>query len=297
MAAELEREARAARRGTGIARSGWRIARLLALHARMDLLWVARSPRVAAAWYAAEAIVHTGLVASTFLLAERFDGIGPWSRDQVLFFLGYALVARGLVDVGFGWNVAFVSRRIGRGQLDHTLLQPQPLWMALATEGFSPASGSGMVLAGGAALAVAGSRLGFVAGVGDIAWLGVELLASTALILAFSYLWACLAFWAPRSAEEINSSTMRLLDQLRGLPLDGLGPAMTSVLVSAVPVGLVAWVPCRALLAEAPSAAELAAAPLAALAFALSTAAVFRRGLRQYGRIGSTRYLALGHRR
>ena len=65
----------------------------------------------------------------------------------MLFLLGYALLVRGVIDTFFNYNVAFISRRIGRGQLDHMLVQPQPLWMALLTEGFAPFSGSGMLAA------------------------------------------------------------------------------------------------------------------------------------------------------
>ena len=49
-----------------------------------------------------------------------------------------------------------------------------------------------------------------------------NLCASIAIVMAFNYAWATLAFWAPRAAEEINDSTWNLLMQLQGFPLDGL---------------------------------------------------------------------------
>ena len=67
---------------------------------------------------------------------------------QVLFMLGYATVVSGLMNMFFGYNVLFISRRLGRGQLDHTLIQPQPIWLSLLTEGFMPFSGSPMLLPG-----------------------------------------------------------------------------------------------------------------------------------------------------
>lgn len=66
-------------------------------------------------------------VTAVFLLAERFEGIGLWSRDQIVFMLGYAALVRGFLDMGFSYNVLHISRRIGRGQMDHTLVQPQPV--------------------------------------------------------------------------------------------------------------------------------------------------------------------------
>ena len=62
--------------------------------------------------------------------------------------LGYAALVRGLLDMGFSYNVLHISRRIGRGQMDHTLVQPQPVWMGLLTEGFMPFSGSWSLFTG-----------------------------------------------------------------------------------------------------------------------------------------------------
>src|SRR2546430_2276195 len=121
-----------------------RLLRLWQLYAAMDLLYLARGTRVALVYYLSDVIIGVSAVTATFLLAERFDGIGGWTRPQVLFMLGYALLVRGVIDAFFNYNVAFISRKIGRGQLDHLLIQPVPLWAALVTEGFAPLSGSGM---------------------------------------------------------------------------------------------------------------------------------------------------------
>src|SRR4030088_2373559 len=119
-----------------------RLLRMLALYATMDLLFLARGTQVALAYYASDFVIGLAAVTATYLLAERFDGIGPWTKPQILFLLGYALVVRGLINTFFSYNLAFISRRIGRGQLDHVLIQPQPMWMVLLTEGFAPITGS-----------------------------------------------------------------------------------------------------------------------------------------------------------
>lgn len=274
-----------------------RLVSLFALYARMDVLWIARGPGPALAWYVSDATVGLGLVTTTFLIAERFDGIGAWTRAEVLFLLAYSLAVRGLVDIAFGWNVAMISRRIGRGQLDHMLLQPQPLWVTVLTEGFSPVSGSGMLIAGGALLAFAVPGLDVRV---DAVWLCMSLAnvaGSTAIVLAFSYAWGSIAFWAPRAAEEINSSTMSLVDQLRGFPLDGVAPGLLTGLVTLVPVGFVAWLPSRALLGISSHPLAVLATPVCALTFAALSAWIFNRGLVHYGHTGSNRYHSAGHRR
>jgi ABC-2 type transport system permease protein len=274
-----------------------RLPALLAVTARMDLLWILDGPRTAAAWYVADAIFALSAVSSTFLVAERFGGIGAWSKSEVLFLLGFALLVRGIVDLGFGFNVSFISRRIGRGQLDHMLLMPQPLWTTILADGFCPASGSAMAVAGLAALATAVRALDLALTAGWLALFAVHVLSASAVVLAFSYLWATLAFVAPRAAEEINSESMGLIRQLAPFPLDGMDAWLTAGLVSVVPAGFVAWLPSRVLLGKSPDAVSFVWTPLAALGFVLLAAAAFRAGLRRYGRTGSTRYLAHGHRR
>ena len=74
-----------------------------------------------------------------------------------------------------------------------------------------------------------------------LAALVVNLVASAAIVLAFNYLWGSLAFWAPRGAEEINSSSTHLLDGLKPFPLDGLGSAPLVGLLTVVPSGFVGW--------------------------------------------------------
>lgn len=274
-----------------------RLLRLWRLYATMDLIWVLRDTRAFVIYVLSEIVASLGGISAMVLLSQRFAGIGAWTQAQVLFMLGYALLARGVVDVMFNYNVLFISRRLGRGQLDHTLIQPQPLWMALLTEGFAPFSGSAGLISGIALTGWALSRLGLHPGPGWWALLGVQLLASVTIVTAFSYTWGTLAFWAPRAAEEINSSTMRLVEQLKPFPLDGLSAPLTFGLLTILPVGFVAWYPCRTLLGLDASPLGLAAAPLAALVFGMIAVICFQRGLRHYGQTGSTRYLSFGHRR
>ena len=120
----------------------WRV------QAYLDFMWMTRDFRFFLINIVSDIILNLAGVTAVFLLAERFEGIGLWSRDQIIFMLGYAALVRGLLDMGFSYNVLHISRRIGRGQMDHTLVQPQPVWMGLLTEGFMPFSGSWSLLTG-----------------------------------------------------------------------------------------------------------------------------------------------------
>jgi ABC-2 type transport system permease protein len=126
---------------------------------------------------------------------------------------------------------------------------------------------------------------------------GVDVIASLAVVLAFEYIVGSLAFWAPRAAEEINSSSWRLITQLSPFPLEGLSGWALGSLLTVVPVGLVAWYPARVLLSIGATPAESALLAAAAGVLVALAVWIFNRGLRHYGRTGSTRYLDYGHRR
>ncbi len=274
-----------------------RLPRLWAKYAGMDLLWIARGAKVAFSWYFADLLLAVGYALWALLLAARFDGIGVWSQAQVAFLLGLALFTRGAVDFAFNANMYAPSRRVGRGQLDHMLLMPQPLWVTIVSDGFMPFSCSGTLIGGTIALVWSVSALGLDVTPGWLALLALYVASAAVIMMSFAYLWGSLAFLAPRGAEEINSTTLRLVEQLKPFPLDGVGFGLAGLLLSIVPVGFVAWLPSRVLLGLDDSTAALLWTPLAALGFGALAVIAFRLGLRRYARTGSTRYLAHGHRR
>jgi ABC-2 type transport system permease protein len=273
-----------------------RLLRLWKLYAIMDFTFVAADLKLALVYFISDFILHFAGTMATLLLAKRFAGIGVWSQDQVLFMLGYASTVGGLLSLFFGYNVLMISRRIGRGQLDHTLVQPQPVWMALLTEGFMPVANLVVLLPSSGLLIWSISRLELPITAGWLALFGINLLASCAIVLAFSFAWGSLAFWAPRAAEEVSSSATDILSELKSFPLDGLGPVLLGSLSTVLPVGFVAWYPCRALLGLDTTTWGGWVTPLAALLLGGLAAWVFQKGMRRYARTGSQRYSNLGHR-
>jgi ABC-type uncharacterized transport system permease subunit len=266
------------------------------MYAWLDFIWVTKSLQSFLLYYFGEVTIHLASLTSILLLAERFNGLGPWSKMQIVFMLGYAAMATGLLDIFFGFNVLFIGRRLGRGQFDHTLIQPQPLWMALLTDGFNPFAASGSLLTGIGLTLWAGSQLDLILTPGWALTFGLNLLASAGVVLAVMFFWGSLAFFAPRAAEEINTPLSRMFDHLKLFPLDGLSAGMLSGLLVAMPVGFVAWYPCRALLGLDPAWYAPGLTPAAALLFGLAALWLFRLGLGHYRRVGSARYREMGHR-
>lgn len=273
------------------------LLRMWRLYAGMDLLWITRGMRDALIWIAATLLTRLGGLTTTLLLAERFGGIGQWSKAQIVFMLGYAMVVSSLLDMLFGYNLKMISRRIGRGQLDHMLVAPQPLWRQFVTEGFMPFSQPWDVVVAVGIMVWAGTLLPLSLTPGWVALLVVNVLASAVIVLSLQLAWGSLAFWAPRAAEEINSSTNRMTGQLGNLPLDNVPRVLLGGLLTAVPVGFVAWLPTRAIVGVSPVLPGGLLAPLVAPLFLAAAVLVFRKGLQHYVRVGSGRYSSFGHRR
>src|SRR5260370_13759784 len=166
--------------------------------------------------------------------------------------------------------------------------------MALLTEGFAPFSGAAILAPGLGLMLWAIVRLPLAVSPGSLALLAPNMAASAVSIVAYLFLWGSLAFWAPRSAEEISSSAVQLFDQLMSFPLDGLGPGLLGGLLTVVPVGFVAWYPCRSLLGLQAGRWGAAITPLVACSLVALAGWAFGQGLRHYGRTGSQRYARTG---
>jgi len=269
---------------------GWRI------HAYLDLILLLRDRKTFLMYAFSEVILATAGVSGMILLASKFGGIGDWSRAEIFFLLGYALTVDSLLEMFFGYNIRYISRRIGRGQLDHLLIQPRLLWIALFTEGFGLISCFLRLIPGFVLLGWAIHHKPIVVSFAWLCWLVLNVCASMGVILGFMAAWGSLAFWSPRGAEEICSPLGRIFAQLQVFPLDGLG-VIGWGLLTALPVGFTAWFPARALLAVPSSSLSLAITPLVGLLFLGFGAIQFGRGMKHYGRTGSQRYLDYGHRR
>jgi ABC-2 type transport system permease protein len=272
-----------------------RFWRQIALGARMDVLLLLGSPAQILLWTVTDVLAYAGGIVAVLLLAERFNGIAGWSQPQLVLLVGYSTTVSGLQSTFFGYNVAAISRRIGRGQLDHTLVQPQPLLLAFLTEGFSPFSALGILLPGVVLMGLAVEAGAAAVTATLIGKLAISLAASTVIVLAGAFAIGAAAFWAPRGAEEISTRAHTLLS-LTQFPLDPVPRAIRTALVTVIPAGLVAWFPTGALVGRRPEWQWVLTPVVAVVGVAIATL-IFKKGLRHYARTGSHRYSTFGHRR
>lgn len=273
------------------------LLRLYALYARMDLRWFLQDFKNCVICILSDLLISISSVSGVFLLAMRFQGVGSMSADEVLFMLGFFTLSDGALFLLFGGgNVHQISRRVGRGQVDHMLMQPVPLPMQLLAEGFLPVSGGSGLIIGLVIVAYATSKLNLIVTPGWLAALILLVLARVGIDMGLSFLMASSAFYQPVACEEISSVGHDLLQTLGRYPLSGLPQALVGVLLTALPAGLMAWFPSLILLGKTPMNPSVWLPVCVAAALISLATTFFRKGLRHYEKTGSQRYRDMGHR-
>lgn len=268
---------------------------LMAASARLDLGWLTHDTFFCLVTMFSEFIATVSSILGVFLLAVRFDGVGNLSANEVLFMLGFYNMVQGFYAVFDGNNIGYISRRIGRGQLDHSIIMPVSIPMQLLVDGFIPFTGSAPLLGGIAVTVAAVVRLGIVVTPLWVVHMVLLVLCAALVIYGCSYSIGVFAFYHPVGSEEISSAAVGTFFAIGSFPLGGLSPIFQSVLMSIFPVGLMAYLPATILLGKAPAFATLW---MVLAAFALMTLGVllFQKGLKHYARFGSQRYKPFGYR-
>ena len=273
------------------------LLKLYKLYGRMDLNWFLQDMTTCVIVMASEFISNVASVAGVLLLAARFGGVGGLSADEVLFLLGFFQLADGFTYMMFGgFNVMMISRRVGRGQLDHMLIQPRPLWMQMLGEGFMPVSGSSGFLIGIVVTWVACARMRIAITPLWIAALLFYVICHAAIKLGQSFLYGAGAFYRPVACEEISSNITDLLNLLGKYPLAGLPTWAIGLLFTAFPAGLMAYLPALILLHKVGESAYYALPACVAAAFLAAGLYLFRKGMRHYAEYSCNRYRDMGFR-
>lgn len=270
---------------------------LYGLYAKMDLGWFLHDRATCLVVIASEFVSCIASISGVFLLAVRFDGVGALSADEVLFMLGFYEVAGGFLNMMLGnLNVLHISRRVGRGQLDHMLIQPRPLVMQLLAEGFMPVTGSSGFIVGAILTLTACARLDISIDFGWICAFLIYTLCHGALKLGQSFLYGAAAFYRPAVCEEISSMVLDMNGLIGKYPLVGLPTWAMALLTTVFPAGLLAYMPALILLGKIEKSLYMALPVAVAAAFMAAAALVFRAGMHHYAENSCNRYRAMGHR-
>lgn len=272
-----------------------RYAKLLAIHAKMDLASLMRDTKFMLLVIFADLISNISSISGVFLLAWKFGSIGGMDRFEVLFMLAYGNMVMGFLNMVAGCsNALFPSRIIGRGQWEHMFIMPLPYPVQLSIVIF-PFTGSGNLLSGIVLLCVALNHMELILPRWWLLALLLHLSISMIIVVAMSYLFASLTFYAPVQCEEIDSTVVYSMEHTATFPLSGMPPYLKHPLLTIFPVGLMAWLPTLLLLNRTNAAIHLYPALLAVL-LTLAANYFFKKGFRYYVQKGINRYVPGGHR-
>jgi ABC-2 type transport system permease protein len=274
-----------------------RIMKLLAISAKLDLMWLLRDTKYALLIMFGDIVNNAATLSGVYLIAARFGGIGGMSADEVLFMMAYSAIVTGLFVLFGSGNNIHISRIIGRGQFEHLFIQPLPLGVQLATSGFTPFTCGGNFIVGAALMVVAVRGLSFQVTFLWILQLAAYLLTTLATIAARAYLVSSLAFYAPVAAEEIATTAIDDTWFMSTFPLSGMPTVIQIPLLTIMPEGLMAWFPALCLLGHPPLGLTAYYPMIFALILSILARYVFRKGMFYYVRKGSNRYVPYGFRR
>ena len=267
---------------------------LLGIYARMDLASLLRDTKFMVIAITADIVSNISSISGIFLLAWKFGGIGGMDRYEVLFMLAYGNIVMGFLNMMGGCNALFPSRIIGRGQWEHMFIMPLPYAVQL-TVGIFPFTCSSSLLSGIALLCVAVCKMEMT-----LPWwwpsvLILQLMISMVIVVACSYLFSSLAFYAPVQCEEISSTVIYSVEHTMTFPLSGMPVYIRYPLLTIFPAGLTAWFPTMILLGKTTTLENFYPAVFALL-LSLAAAYFFRKGFRYYVKKGINRYVSGGHR-
>lgn len=273
------------------------LLKLYKLYGKMDLNWFLQDSVVCVIVIVSELISNIAGLSGVLLLAARFGGVGGLTANEVLFMLGFFQLADGFTFMMFGgFNVLVISRRVGRGQLDHMLIQPRPLIMQMLGEGFMPVSGSSGFWMGLIVTIVACARLHVaISPLWILAFL-LYVLCHAGIKLGEGFLTGAGAFYKPVACEELSAQAIYLTNLLGKYPLAGLPSWALTALFTVFPAGLMAYLPALILLGKLGKSLYLALPVAVAAAFLTAATYFFRKGMRHYAKYSCNRYRDIGHR-
>lgn len=273
--------------------------RLFKLYAKMDLLWFLREPSSFLIYIISDTISALATIGGIYLISQQFSSGTDISQEQILFMLGYSLMVDGFYWLFFrGNNMGEISRTIGRGQLDHCMIQPVPLPIQLLTNGFCPFSSSNVLLTGIILTVYAGYKLKLIISLKWILLLLTYIFFSMFIILSIVYIFSSNAFYSPVASEEVAGEVISFTS-FKVYPLNGFKKTIQNILTSILPIGLTAWYPSILLLnisSEKIIKLSYGILPAVSSIFIFIAIILFRKGLNYYETNGSPRYSGFGHR-
>lgn len=190
-------------------------------------------------WYLAQIIVFESLYRFT-------DRIGSWTLEQSRVFLGLLFVADGIYMVFLSENLDRMSEKVRKGELDLLLAKPVNSQFMLSLQRVGTAM-LGNLVVGSGYLIWALHQYSDFSGL-RLLWILVLIPSGILCLYSFRFMFSASAtiFTKSENLQYVWYQVYRL-----GLRPDSIyAPWLRGIILSAIPVGMVASIPARAVLGE-----------------------------------------------
>lgn len=218
------------------------------------------------------------------IIFANVPALRGWTRSEVFFIYGFALMAQALFESvadGFYW---FSDKYVIQGEFDRILLRPlNPLFQVLL-ENFNLEFLPDFIL-GAAILATASASLGLGIGLGWILLLSLMLLGATLVLTGIFLALASVSFWA-EDRVGILPPVYNLMAFGR-YPISIYQKALRILLSWVLPFGFVAFYPATGFLGREEFRIHFLGTPLAGILVAAIGYRLWRAGVRRYQSTGS----------
>jgi len=215
---------------------------------------------------------------------EVVKDLRGWSRDEVLFIVGYSFLATAIFSVLAPNLYQFGDKYIIQGQFDRVLLRPLSSLGQVLCETFNLES-LGNLIIGGLTIALAKSHLGLTFSFLDYLWLVVSAISGGVILLSFFVILASLSFHF-EDRLGISAPFFNLLNFGR-YPLPIFHRAIQLLLTTVVPFGFVAFYPATHFFTKTGFEYYCYCTPIVALTTTLLAVVFWRAGESRYASVGN----------
>lgn len=207
------------------------------------------------------------------------EGIGGWSRGEMLIFIGTFSLINALNMLIFFFGVITIPDKIIRGGLDHYLTKPMNPLLRLTFEQVNPGS-SPLVLGSFAIIGYGVSQLATPPGIHQMVLYGVMVLLMTLLWYDMELILRCIPFFTPSASQvdQLEGSVITLCFRIPGTLFKGVYKV---IFYFVLPYGIMATLPAQ-VLGGTLSPLGLAYGVVIAVAFTAFALWLWRTGLRRY---------------
>jgi ABC-2 type transport system permease protein len=227
-------------------------------------------------------------VIATIFLFNRFQNLGGWSLNEVLFLTGISMLAFSIGDT-ISNGIQTVPQLIRAGEFDRLMIRPVSVFLQAVVNEVSLRH-VGHLLQGVVLFTYGAATVDANWTVLNIAYLAVMTLCGAAIFIALFTIEAVISFWTVNSVEAINAFTYGGSD-LAQYPLHIFPKLFQRFFLWILPLGFVSYYPALHILGKEdpiglPDAIRFLGIPMT-IAFCLVVAYGWRLALNRHGSTGS----------